>query len=151
MLIGSVSWKCRCQMNHINYIVQQIYRITAIIQFKREVGNPLVSLLLAGSSSHTDSHNALWHYSDVILWRLKSPTLRLFTQPFIQAQIKENTKAPCHWPLCGGLSSDRWIPCTNGQSLERGKCSRPFHGAIMEPFWSYNPPDFDSRVPKHKP
>ena len=25
----------------------------------------------------------------------------LFTQPFIQAQIKENIKAPYHWPLCG--------------------------------------------------
>ena len=26
-------------------------------------------------------------------------TSRLFTQSFIQAQIKENTKAPRHWPL----------------------------------------------------
>ena len=34
-------------------------------------------------------------------WRLKSPASRLFTQPFIQAQIKENIKAPRHWPLCG--------------------------------------------------
>ena len=33
-------------------------------------------------------------------WRLKSPTSPLFTQPFIQAQIKENIKAPRHWPLC---------------------------------------------------
>ena len=32
--------------------------------------------------------------------RLKSPAWRLFTQPFIQVQIKENTKAPRHWPLC---------------------------------------------------
>ena len=43
-------------------------------------------------------------------WRLKSPASRLFTQPFIQAQIKENIKAPRHRPLC-----DRWIPHTNGQ------------------------------------
>ena len=33
-------------------------------------------------------------------WRLRSPASRLFTQPFIQAQIKENIKAPGHWPLC---------------------------------------------------
>ena len=33
-------------------------------------------------------------------WRLKSPASRLLTQPFIQAQIKENIKAPRHWPLC---------------------------------------------------
>ena len=37
-------------------------------------------------------HNARRH--------LKSPALRLFTQPFIRVQIKENIKAPRHWPLC---------------------------------------------------
>ena len=42
-------------------------------------------------------------------WRLKSPALRLFTQPFIQARIKENIKAPHHWPLCGEFTSGRWI------------------------------------------
>ena len=31
------------------------------------------------------------------------------------AQIKENTKAPRHWPLCGDFPDDRWIPRTNGQ------------------------------------
>ena len=31
--------------------------------------------------------------------RLKSPALRLFTQPFIQAQINEKIKAPRHWLL----------------------------------------------------
>ena len=31
------------------------------------------------------------------------------------AQIKENIKAPCHWPLCGELTGDWWIPHTNGQ------------------------------------
>ena len=34
-------------------------------------------------------------------WRLKSPALLLFTQPFIRAQIKENIKAPRNWPLWG--------------------------------------------------
>ena len=32
-------------------------------------------------------------------WRLKSPASRLFTQPFIQTEIKENIKSPCHCPL----------------------------------------------------
>ena len=32
-------------------------------------------------------------------WRLQSPAPPLFTQPFIQAQIIENVKAPRHWPL----------------------------------------------------
>ena len=34
---------------------------------------------------------------------------------FIQAQIKENIKAPRHWPLCGEFTGDRWIPRKNGQ------------------------------------
>ena len=34
-------------------------------------------------------------------WRLKSPASQLFTQPFIETQIKENIKVPRHWPLCG--------------------------------------------------
>ena len=54
---------------------------------------------------------------------------RLFTQSFIQTQIKENIKAPRHWPLCGEFTGDRWIPRTNGQLC--GKC---FH--LMTSSWS---------------
>ena len=50
---------------------------------------------------------------------ITSPASRLFTQPFIQTQIKENIKAPRHWPLCGEFTGDRWIPRTKGQL--RGK------------------------------
>ena len=31
-------------------------------------------------------------------WCLQSPALRLFTQPFVQENVKE-IKAPRHWPL----------------------------------------------------
>ena len=41
------------------------------------------------------------------LWRLNSPASRLFAQPFVQAQIKENIKAPRHWPLWGEPTDDR--------------------------------------------
>ena len=47
------------------------------------------------------------------LWRLKSPASRLFTQPFDQAQIKENSKAPRHWlwwgnsPVTGGFPAQK--------------------------------------------
>ena len=47
--------------------------------------------------------------------RLKTPASRLFTQPFIQEQIKENIKAPRHGPLCGEFTGHRLIPRTNGQ------------------------------------
>ena len=53
-------------------------------------------------------------------WRLPSPASRLFTQPFIQAQIKENIKYPRHWPLWGEFIDDRWIALTNGQNCEKG-------------------------------
>ena len=43
-------------------------------------------------------------------WRLKSPAPRLFTQPFIQTQIKENIKAPPHWPLCGEFTGTGEFP-----------------------------------------
>ena len=32
-----------------------------------------------------------------------------------KAQIKENIKAPRHWPLCGEFTGDRWIPRTKDQ------------------------------------
>ena len=51
-------------------------------------------------------------------WRLKSPASRVFSQPFLQAQIKENIKAPRHWPLCVEFTGHRWT--TKGQW--RGKC-----------------------------
>ena len=35
--------------------------------------------------------------------------------PFVKAQIKENIKAPRHWPLQGELTGDRWIPHPEGQ------------------------------------
>ena len=41
---------------------------------------------------------------------LESPASPVFTQPFIQAQIKENINAPRHWPLCGEFTGDRWFP-----------------------------------------
>ena len=33
----------------------------------------------------------------------------------VLVQIKENIKAPRHWPLWGEFIGDRWIPRTKGQ------------------------------------
>ena len=71
-------------------------------------------------------NNAAFEGTSSLQWRhngrdsIKSPASRFFTQPFIQTQIKENIKAPRHWPLCGEFTGGRWIPRTNGQL--RGKC-----------------------------
>ena len=40
---------------------------------------------------------------------------RRITEPFAQAQIKENIKAPRHWPLWGTSTGDRWIPRRKSQ------------------------------------
>ena len=72
----------------------------------------------------------LSHYSDVIIarWRLKSPASSLFTQPHSQVEIKENIKAPCHWPVC--LTSEfpappwtNWQP-TGSTSLRQAATQR---------------------------
>ena len=52
-------------------------------------------------------------------WRLKSPASLLFIQPFIQAQIKENIRAPRHWPV----NSPHKGPVTQKML--------PFHDVIM--------------------
>ena len=62
----------------------------------------------------------LWYWNGSITvtswgaqWYLKSPASWLFTQQFIQAQIKENIKALRHWPLWGkSLDSPHKGPVT---------------------------------------
>ena len=56
------------------------------------------AMKLLSPSPHTQNH-----YDDVI----KSPAPPLLTQPFIRVQIKENIKAPRHWPLCGEFTGER--------------------------------------------
>ena len=43
-------------------------------------------------------------------------TLQLFTQAFIQAQMKENIKVPRHKPLVREFTSERLIPRTQRAS-----------------------------------
>ena len=42
-------------------------------------------------------------------------SLTIVHSTVIQAQIKENIKAPRHWFLCGEFTGDRWITRTNDQ------------------------------------
>ena len=57
------------------------------------------------------------HYSDVIMgvtaYQITSLTIVYST--VCSGEIKENIKAPRHWPLYGVFTGDRWIPRTNGQ------------------------------------
>ena len=80
--------------------------------------NCLVNALKSGGAYLRQwTCSSLFHYRDVIMGAIASlsPASRLFTQSFIQALIKENIKAPHHWPLWGEFTGDRWIPRTKGQ------------------------------------
>ena len=80
------------------------------------VTSPITSLTTVYSTVYSGARHRK-HQS----WRLKSPASRLFTQPFFffQEPIKENIKAPRHWPWWGESTGHRLIPRTKGQY--RGK------------------------------
>ena len=70
------------------------------------------------SMSTTDRKSTYVFIAMTTQWaqeRLKSPVPRLFTQSFMQTQIKENIKAPRCWPFCEEFTGVRWIPRANGQ------------------------------------
>ena len=46
--------------------------------------------------------------------QITSLTICLLNNLF-KVQIKQNIKAPRHWPLWGEFTGDRWIPHTKGQ------------------------------------
>ena len=54
-------------------------------------------------------------------WRLKSPASISSTQPFIQAQTKENIKAPRHWPCVANS------PVTNEFPAQMASNTEMFH------------------------
>ena len=57
------------------------------------------------------------HYSDVILSTMASQitSLTIVCSTVYSGVDQRNIKAPCHWPLCGEFTADRWIPRTKGQ------------------------------------
>ena len=62
------------------------------------------------------------HYNEVIMSTLASQitSLAIVYSTFIRVEIKENIKAPLHWPFCGESTGDRWIPLTKGQWRGKG-------------------------------
>ena len=63
-------------------------------------------------------------------WRHKSPVSRLFTQPFIQTQIKENIKASRHWPLCGEFTGTGEFPTQRASYAENVSIWWRHHGVL---------------------
>ena len=57
-------------------------------------------------------------------WRLKSPASRLFAQPFVLTHIKENIKAPRHWP---------WFPSQRASHVENVSIWWRHHANLSQP------------------
>ena len=55
--------------------------------------------------------------SQWVRWRLRSPASRLFAHTFVQTHVKENIKAPRHWPLWWDSTGDRWFPLTVSEAV----------------------------------
>ena len=68
---------------------------------------PLFHSIVSRATENHQSAPIITMTSWCVRWRLKSPASRLFSQPIIQTQIKENIKAPRRWPLCGEFTGDR--------------------------------------------
>ena len=73
------------------------------------------------------AQNVTDHYALMARRRLKSPASRLFTQPFIQTQIKENIKSPRHWPLCGEVTGTGDFPAQRTSYAENASISWRHH------------------------
>ena len=121
--IVSIRWFSCC---YLHVMAQPLYHLFAkYSQNTRMCGRDMKCFLWIHSLIYHVLVNAAWYvmcHDKLItvtsLWaqcRLKSPASRLFTQPFFQAQIKEDIKAPRHWPLRGEFIGDRWIPRTKDQ------------------------------------
>ena len=75
-----------------------------------------ISILWWTSSSRNINRQSYYqkqHYSDVIMGTVacQITSIRIVYSTVFQAQIKENIKAPRHWPLCG-VTSQHKCPVT---------------------------------------
>ena len=65
--------------------------------------------MICDCNTHSQPCTLQWRHNDHDGISNHQPR-RLFTQPSIQTQIKENIKAPCHWPLCGEFTGTGEFP-----------------------------------------
>ena len=100
---------------------QETFKFWDLVRLILEILRYLISRSWHTVDCHT-KHGSI--HEDVRIWTLfrntgplegKPPASRLFTQPFVQAEIKETMTAPRHWSLWGEFTDERWIPCTTGQ------------------------------------
>ena len=102
---NAVAWKLTC------WVIMERIRVSSLNNVK----------FMMACSENIITVTSLW-----VRWRLKSPASPLFTQGFIQSQIKESIKAPRHWPLC----RKRW-PVNSPHKWPVTQKMIPFDDVIM--------------------
>ena len=74
-----------------------------------------------------NGHGVVWNHQpyDCLLNRL------------IRAQIKENIKAPRHWPLCGEFTRNRWIPAQMASDADNVSFWWRHHAHVLRNWWHF--------------
>ena len=141
----------------VQYTITQHFFFFQIMTWHRTGYKLLSEPMMASFASDCIPHSAQWDPSGRhmvrLLWvrslnyilPLLSSTCMLyndrlyrntvFTQLFIQAQIKENIKAPRRWPLCGGIHR-RPVNSMNKWPVTWKKCFHWWrhHGDCIQPW-----------------
>ena len=110
-LLVCVEWACWCQHRGWWGLLFQYniwYKHVSLFPYMQIIPSNHHNGLSQGSK------RSLVCYNDVIMSAMacQITSLTIVYPPFIQAEIRENIKAPCHWPLYGEFTGDQWIPRT---------------------------------------
>ena len=104
-------------------LIYCIYCVTEMVEIIRRQWQPVyVTWLMMyawkrSSNARITKHDLGLHYNGVIMGTMASQitSFTIVSSIVYQTQIRENIKAPRHWPLWGEFTGDQWIPRIKGQ------------------------------------
>ena len=100
--------------------INNVPTLVQIMAWWRQGDKPLSESVMAWLPSHICTIRLQWVNNSISLnvvsplqWRHNEHNGVLNHQPhrLFNVRIKENIRAPRHWPLCGEFTGDGWIPC----------------------------------------
>ena len=119
---SSFSIRCGIALSHHTKLLMYMYVYIYIYIY--------IYCCLTAQSPYLNKCWLLVKWGFVFSWRIfgqranwldpKSPTSWLFTQAFVQAYIKENIKAPRHWPLWGDSTGTGGSPSKRASNAWNG-------------------------------
>ena len=121
-------------MNNVNALIK---RPVLESEYHGMIGHIIAVIALAGcvarSSVNCGIEYAGWSFAITLTskwawWRHRSPASILFTHQFVQAQIKENIKAPRHWPLWEEFTGAGEFPAQKASNAENVSICWRHHG-----------------------